>query len=139
MIRDASRGTADRYVIARVALNPVQGEAELAAGEGALQVEIPRSVLRKMRTDYPSRSLAVPLGALQILVTKGVSPKQAVSTVEQMLKRQDSDTRIASLGTDIQGMLEQGLAPSRAFEAISRSVLSLPQSPAQGALSTQRR
>jgi len=139
-IRDAIRGTADRYVKAREALNPVQGDAELDAGEGALQVKISSTVLRDMRKAYPSRSLAVPLGALQMLVTRGVPAKKAVETVEKMLGRKESDTRIASLGTDMQGLLATGLAPSDAFDALSRSVLSLPQAPAGAAvLSPQKR
>lgn len=139
-IRDAIRGTADRYVVAREALNPVQSAAELDAGEGALQANISKTVLRKMRADYPNRSLAVPLGALEVLVTKGVSPKKAVETVEKMLSRKDSDTRIASLGTEMQGLLATGLAPSDAFDALSRGVLSLPQAPGAGsALQAQPR
>ena len=139
-IRDAIRATADRYVTAREALHPVQGDAELDAGESALQVKISKTVLRDMRKAYPTRSLAVPLGALQILVAKGVPPKKAVETVDKMLSRRDSDTRIASLGSDMQGLLATGLAPSDAFDALSRSVLSLPQAPAPAAaLSPQRR
>jgi hypothetical protein len=139
-IRDAVHGTADRYVTAREALNPVQTPAELDAGAVALQVNISKTILSKMRKDYPTRALTVPLGALQILVTKGVPAKQAVATVDKMLRQNESDTRIASLGTDIQGLLATGLAPSAAFDALSRSVLSLPQSPASGAaLSPQRK
>ena len=139
-IRDAVRTTTDRYITAREALNPVQGNAELDAGADALQVGIAKTVLQKLRANHPNRSLAVPLGALQILVTKGVSAKNAVTTVEKMLGNKETDTRIASLGNEMQGLLATGLAPSDAFDALSRSVLSLPQSPAAGsALSPQRK
>jgi hypothetical protein len=139
-IRDAIRGTAERYVTAREALDPVQGNAELDAGADALQVKISKTVLSDMRKKHPSRSLAVPLGALQILVAKGVPESKAVETVNKMLARRDSDTRIASLGSEMQGLLATGLAPRDAFDALSRGVLSLPQAPGAGtALSAQRR
>lgn len=139
-IRDAVRGYTDRYVTAREALSPSQGEAEIQAGADALQQNISKTVLKTMRTTFPQRSLTVPIGTLQILVSKGVDIKQAQKTVNAMLTRKDSDTRIASLSTEMQGLLTQGLAPSMAFDALSRGVLSLPQAPASGAtLSPQRR
>jgi hypothetical protein len=139
-IRDAVRGQADRYVTAREVLSPVQGEGEIEAGASALQQNIEKDMLRKLRNNYPSRSLTMSIGVLQELVNKGIAPKDAYATVDRLLKRKESDTRIASLGTEMQGLLATGLAPSDAFEAISRSVLSLPQSPASAAsISTQRK
>jgi hypothetical protein len=138
-IRDAVRGKADRYVEAREALSPVQSQSEIEAGADALQQKVEKRVLQGLRKSFPSRSLTMSLGVLQELVSKGVDPKQALATIERLLKSGESDTRIASLGTDMQGMLAQGLAPSRAFEAISKGVLSLPQSASGAALSGQRR
>lgn len=137
-IRDAVRGQADRYVTAREVLSPVQGAGELEAGADALQQKIPKSVLADLRKAHPSRSLTMSIGVLQELVSRGVEVKKAVATIDMMLSRKESDTRIASLGTDIQGYLETGLAPSAAFEAISRGVLSLPQSAAGASLSAQK-
>jgi hypothetical protein len=139
-IRDAVRAQAERYVTAREVLSPLQSETELAAGADALQQDIPKSVLRNLRTSHPSRSLTMSIGVLQELVARGVPVKQAVATVDRMLHNKESDVRIASLSTDIQGLLATGLAPSAAFDALSRGVLSLPQSAASGsALTPQRR
>lgn len=139
-IRDAVRLKAERYVTAREALSPLQGEGEVEAGADALQQKIPKSLLSKLRKDYPTRSLTMSIGVLQVLVTKGIDPNNALKTVGELLKRKESDSRIASLGTEFQSSLASGLAPSDAFDALSRGVLSLPQSAASGAaINAQRK
>lgn len=131
-IRDAVRGFADRMVEARDALKPSPSTAEIEAGVGALQADIPASVLRKMRQSQRNRPLEVPIGALTELVTRGVPLLKAVPQVESMLKSNTADVQIAALASLVQSDVAQGVAPTVAFELRSKGVLSLPQAPLAG-------
>jgi hypothetical protein len=134
-IREAVKGQTDRMVIAREALAPVQSDAELTAGAEALRQKIPAKVLKSMRAANPSRSLAVPIGVLHDLVLRGVPVPQATTTVEALLKRNHNDVQIAALNQEVHALVaSSGLAPSAAIEALSRGVLSLPQSAGVGAV-----
>jgi hypothetical protein len=134
-IREAVKGQADRMVAAREALAPVQSDAELTAGAEALRYRIPAKVLKSMRAANPGRSLAVPIGVLHDLVLRGVPWQQASTTVEALLLRKQNDVQIAALNQEVYALVaSSGLAPSAAIEALSRGVLSLPQSVGVGAV-----
>jgi hypothetical protein len=126
-IRDAMRRVTDRLVTARDALNPVHGDAELAAGADAIQFGVPGQTLRELRAVRRTRSLVVPIGVLQELVVRGVPVKKAAATVVAFLRADATDVAIAAVGSDLPALIAQGLAPSVALDVRSKGVLSLPQ------------
>lgn len=131
-IRDAVRGLADRMVKAREALKPSRGTGEIVAGANALQNDIPVRVLRNLRQAQKTRSIAVPLGVLTDLVVRGVPLQKAAAQVENMLKSNMAEERMVALAAAVQSDVEQGVAPTTAFELRSKGVLSLPQAPVSG-------
>ena len=131
-IRDAVRDFADRMVKARDALKPNRGNAEIEAGAIALQYDIPAGVLRSLRQVEQRRSLAVPIGALTELYTRGVPLQKAAAQVESMLKLNVSDTQISALASLVQSDVAQGVAPTTALDLRSKGVLSAPQAPVAG-------
>lgn len=135
-IVEAVRDLADRMVKARDALKPDRGTAEIVAGAGALQYDIPASALRNLRQVQKSRSLAVPIGSLTELVARGVPTQKALAQVESMLKSNFADAQISALASAVTNDVAQGVAPTTALDLRSKGVLSLPQASLPGVAAT---
>jgi len=118
----------ERLDAAREALGPNATPAEVQAGAEALAAGVPASALRELRAAAPGASLAVPLGVLTQLVSRGVSIDRAAATVLDLLRRGARPPQLIALGEAVQQDIAQGMAPATALDVRLRGILgALPQ------------
>ncbi len=86
---------------ARRALGGVAPEADLIAGAAALRAGAEPGTLATLRGLRPSDPLAVPLSVLADLLTAGVGPERAWSSVREMASRGASDAAFLRLREDL--------------------------------------
>jgi hypothetical protein len=82
---------------AREALGPTAEEAELIAGAAALRAGAPAARLRALDSLRPRERLAVPLSVLADLLTSGIEPERAWTTVRDMASRGAPDAAFLTL------------------------------------------
>lgn len=86
---------------ARQALGGTASEADLVAGAAALRAGAEPASLRTLRGLRRSDPLAVPLSVLADLLTAGVGPERAWSTVREMASRGASDAAFLRLRDEL--------------------------------------
>ncbi len=139
-ITEAVAALGKRLEVARDQLAPSPSEDEISAGADALYVGVPARMLKKMRTDWPDRSLALPLGVLTELVAKGLPAARAARTVADLMARGASNVQLVTLAQSVQGDVAAGWAPEAALDLRARGVMSLlPPAPAASAFTNPRR
>ncbi len=139
-ITEAVAALGKRLEVARDQLAPSPSEDEISAGADALYVGVPARMLKKMRTDWPDRSLALPLGVLTELVAKGLPADRAARTVADLMARGASNVQLVALAQSVQGDVAAGWAPEAALDLRARGVMSLlPPAPAASAFTNPRR
>jgi hypothetical protein len=118
---------AERLDVARAALGPDASPAEVQAAAEALAVGVPEEALRELRAAVPDAPLAVPLGVLTQLVSRGIAVGRATETVLELLRRGARAPQLIALGQAVQEDIAQGMAPATALDVRLRGVLgSLP-------------
>jgi hypothetical protein len=139
-ITEAVVALGKRLQVAREQLAPNPSEDEISAGADALYVGVPARMLKKMRAEWPDRSLALPLGVLTELVAKGLPPDRAARTVADLMARGASNVQLVALAQSVQGDVAAGWAPEAALDLRARGVMSLlPPAPAASAFTNPRR
>ncbi|HEX7089504.1 MAG TPA: hypothetical protein VF192_05170 [Longimicrobiales bacterium] len=113
----------ERLGAARAALGPNASLAEVQAGAEALAVGVPEEALRELRATAPDASLAVPLGVLTQLVSRGIAVSRATETVLELLRRGARPPQLIALGQAVQEDIAQGMAPATALDVRLRGVL----------------
>ncbi len=134
-IEAAVQVLAQRLETSFIALAPTVSVEELSAGADALQVGVPASTLRELRTIWISKPLTVPLGILYELVSRQVPVGQATKRVRELMSKGATDTQLATLSANVVADVAAGLAPDAALELRTRGVLSLLSAP-QGTVPT---
>lgn len=87
---------------AREALGPGADEAELTTAAGALRAGLPTSALRRLQDLRSGRPLVVPLAVLTDLVTEGVPPEEATSSVLALARQGRPDDEFVALRREVQ-------------------------------------
>jgi hypothetical protein len=87
---------------AREALGGQANEAELTAGAGALRAGLPPSALRRLQALRSDRPLVVPIAVLTDLVSEGVPPDQATSSVLDLARDKRPDDEFVALRRRVQ-------------------------------------
>src|SRR5690606_3659261 len=77
----------ERLAAAHAALGPDASLAEVQAGAEALAVGVPEEALKELRAAVPDGSLAVPLGVLTQLVSRGIAASSPTETTLQLVRR----------------------------------------------------
>ncbi|HEY8470190.1 MAG TPA: hypothetical protein VIL18_11135 [Longimicrobiales bacterium] len=114
---------AERLGAARAALGPNASLAEVQAAAEALAVGVPEEALRELRAAVPDAPLAVPLGVLTQLVSRGIAVGRATETVLELLRRGARAPQLIALGQAVQEDIAQGMAPATALDVRLRGVL----------------
>jgi hypothetical protein len=137
----AAQAVARRLELAREALGPRSGAADLAAGEDALSVTgVTTDMLVAIRAAQPSRSIAVPLGVMTQLVASGVKPAYATEIVSRLTRAGANNAQLVALGNDVNqdviagagamASLQTRLAPLRPL--LAHAPLQVPAQTLQG-------
>ena len=87
---------------ARDALGRDADEAELTTAAGALRAGLPPSALRRLQSLRTGRPLVVPLAVLTDLVTEGVPPEEATSSVLALAREGRPDDEFVALRREVQ-------------------------------------
>lgn len=87
---------------AREALGVRANEAELTAAAGALRAGLPPSALRRLQALRSDRPLVVPIAVLTDLVSEGVPPDQATSSVLDLARDNRPDDEFVALRRKVQ-------------------------------------
>lgn len=125
-ILEAVRSLAHDLAVAREALDASASDAEIVAGASALHAGVEAAELRRMRERQPGvrgRSLAIPLTVLADLVTRGVPPNDAASSVNALLTRRVDDAEFQALRVGVEHEISAGRPPGAAAQAWTKRVL----------------
>jgi hypothetical protein len=87
---------------ARDALGSDADEAELTTAAGALRAGLPASALKRLQALRSGRPLVVPIAVLTDLVTEGVPPEEATSSVLQLAREGRPDDEFVALRREVQ-------------------------------------
>ena len=87
---------------AREALGTGADEAELTTAAGALRAGLPPSALRRLQALRSGRPLVVPIAVLTDLVTEGVPPDEATSSVLALAREGRPDDEFMALRREVQ-------------------------------------
>jgi hypothetical protein len=87
---------------AREALGGGADEAELTTAAGALRAGLPPSALRRLQALRSGRPLVVPLAVLTDLVTEGVPPDEATTSVLALARDGRPDDEFVALRREVQ-------------------------------------
>jgi hypothetical protein len=101
-IRLAVSALAGQLGRAREALGVRADEAELTAAAGALRAGLPPSALRRLQALRSDRPLVVPIAVLTDLVSEGVPPDQATSSVLDLARDNRPDDEFVALRRKVQ-------------------------------------
>ena len=121
-LRIAMRALATRLAAARAQLAPAT-DPELAAGADALGVGVAPAALKDTRRTWPTRSVALPLGVLTELVSRGIAPPKATRQVLALMTRGVTAQQLAALGHDVEDDIRNGRGAEAAFDLRVRGVL----------------
>ncbi|MBX9929439.1 MAG: hypothetical protein K2X99_11050 [Gemmatimonadaceae bacterium] len=124
-IGEAVHALALRLAAARDHLRPVLELDEVKVGADALSAGLGPADLKKLRAAWPNRSVAMPLGVVTELVTRGVTPPRATKMVLDLMKRGATVSHLASLGSEVQRDVSTGRAPDAALDLRVRGIMSL--------------
>jgi len=113
----------ERLAAAHAALGPDASLAEVQAGAEALAVGVPEEALKELRAAVPDGSLAVALGVLTQLVSRGIAVSRATETVLELVRRGARPPQLIALGQAVQEDIAQGMAPATALDVRLRGVL----------------
>src|SRR5689334_16535413 len=142
-IAAAVKLVAERLVAAREALAPNASDPELRAGVDAIQYGVPAETLRAMRKAGGEGSLAVPLGVLTSLVTRGVPVEKASMKVIELLQAGAMPKNFIALEENVRQDIAAGRRPDQSLDLRLKGILpNLPQSAttdAAGLTSTPKR
>ncbi|MCU0634681.1 MAG: hypothetical protein MUE41_07400 [Gemmatimonadaceae bacterium] len=98
-------------------------DAELTAGADALAAGISPAALAELRRMLPDRSIALPLGVLTELVTRGVEPRVATREVLNLLNRRATPQQLIQLGADVNNDVRRGQAAHAALDLRVRGLM----------------
>ncbi|HYC33459.1 MAG TPA: hypothetical protein VEB59_14320 [Gemmatimonadales bacterium] len=87
---------------ARDALGDGADEAELTTAAGALRAGLPPSALRRLQSLRSGRPLVVPLAVLTDLVTEGMPPEEATTSVLALARDGRPDDEFVALRREVQ-------------------------------------
>ena len=111
---------------ARAVLGTAAPPDALVAGAAALRLGVDREALRQLATvaarGGAGQALAVPLGAVADLVSRGASAQLAVSTVRQFAARGAAAADYVALARTVDGNILMGLSPEAAVERAADAV-----------------
>ncbi|MFI5230142.1 MAG: hypothetical protein ACHQWU_13800 [Gemmatimonadales bacterium] len=113
----AAQAVADRLEVARAALAPSPGPADILAGEDALSVGVRVDALKRLRAASPNQSIAVPLGLLTQLVASGESEKRATAMVTELVRRGATSSQLIALGNNVNADVGRGARVDESFDA----------------------
>ena len=115
---------------ARRALGERSLVAELSAGANAIQRGVDEASLRRLRQERPGQPLVVTLGVVTDLVTRGVAPDVATSSVLRLSRAGLADEQLVAFRRDVERDIGIGAPPATAV--LARVSLSV-QGPGTGA------
>jgi hypothetical protein len=118
----AVRGLARELGDAREALGRDAMEAELVAGASALHAGVHGDVLRRMRAARTT-SLATALVVLADLITRGVPPDAAASSVEHVVSRGAKESDLLELRRNVERDIDAGQRPDAALQSRTRGLV----------------
>ncbi len=121
-VRTAMRALATRLEAARTQLAPAT-DPELAAGADALGAGVAPAALKDMRRTWPTRSVALPLGVLTELVSRGIAPPKATKQVLALMNRGVTAQQLAALGHDVEDDIRNGRGAEAALDLRVRGVM----------------
>jgi hypothetical protein len=122
-IAAAVKLVADRLVTAREALAPTASDEELRAGVDAIQYGVPAETLRAMRKAGRDGSLAVPLGVLTALVTRGVPVEKASMKVIELLQAGALPNNFIALEENVRQDVAAGRRPDESLDLRLKGIL----------------
>ena len=129
-IVDAVRRLAQRLSQARAALGPTASSGDLQVGASALAAGVPRDSLRAIGAAHATRrraggvsGLAVSLSVVADLVTRGVPPDVAASSLRVLIERGVPEGEMSAVWQRIRADIEAGEAPGAAAHARTRAVV----------------
>ncbi len=128
-VRSAMRGLATRIELARTQLAPAT-DAELSAGADALAAGVSGETLRELRRTWPTKSVALPLGVLAELVSRGIAPPKAAKQVLALMNRGATAQQLAALGHDIEDDIRNGRGADAALDLRVRGIMGALAPPA---------
>lgn len=112
---------------ARAALGDSVGAEEIAAGANALRAGVRPTELSRLRDSRSRRSdrhpLTVALVVLADLVTRGVPPTLAASSVNELVARNVSDGSLLSFRQNVERDMVGGRSAASAMDARTKSVI----------------
>lgn len=130
-IETAVRALAQRLQVAYDALAPNPTQQELRAATDALKAGVPEETLRVMRKAARDGSLAVPLGVLTSLVTRGVPVEKASVEVVGLLQRGAVSNTFIALEQQVVSDVLAGRRPDESLDLRLKGIFpNLPQSAA---------
>ncbi|MCU0646428.1 MAG: hypothetical protein MUF00_00415 [Gemmatimonadaceae bacterium] len=98
-------------------------EPELVAGADALAAGVSPDALAALRRMWPERSIALPIGVLTELVTRGVEPKLATREVINLLNRRATPQQLIQLGYDVSNDVRRGQGAHAALDVRVRGLM----------------
>jgi hypothetical protein len=119
----AVRGLRNRLSVARSALGPSAGDAELVAGAGAIYLGVPSAALTRLRREQSTGSLALPLVALADMIERGVPSDTAVTVVTTLAEAGVGDDAYAQLRHAMAEDIRAGASPAAAAQARAEGIL----------------
>lgn len=114
---------AERMARSREALAGNASPAEIVAGADALAVGVPGDALRRIRAAHPDGSLAVPLGVLTQLISRGVAVPRASSLVIDLMHRGAGAVHFLALNASVQQDIASGFKPDAALDLRLKGIL----------------
>jgi hypothetical protein len=105
---------AHRLTVARGVLGETALTSELDAAAEALRAGVSVDALRKLRTDRPGQQLTVALGVLADLISGGVPPEVATSSVLALTKAGMADEQLVAFRREVERDIGIGAPPAAA-------------------------
>jgi hypothetical protein len=118
----AVRGLARELGDAREALGRDATQAELVAGASALHAGVHGDALKRMRAARTT-SLATALVVLADLITRGVPPDAAASSVENVVARGAKEADLLELRRNVERDIDAGQRPDAALQSRTRGLV----------------
>lgn len=91
-------------------------EADLIAAADALAAGVPPDALLALRTAMPTGPIALPLGVLTELVSRGVDPKVATRQLIALISRKATPQQLLALGAAFSNDVRRGQAATAALD-----------------------